>query len=204
MEDIITFGKPSFLAMATTATTKNTDNVSLFADLVTTAVILKNDPALKLKLNQNEMNSLLALVENEAKKVPNIEKGKEILQRIIENKIPSADDQAFFNEYLDALKENPTILLQHKNLQEIINKIINSAKLLSSKGVEVKNLLVNLEDTVKIVEKINITEDYLQNNTLKNNSDEPNVTILKEDNDELGADTVKLSGIDSYGENISS
>jgi|GEM_PF-6780939 len=70
VEDVITFGKPSFLAMATTATTKNTDNVSLLSDLVTTTVVLKNDPDLKLELNKEEMSSLLALVENEAKKIP--------------------------------------------------------------------------------------------------------------------------------------
>lgn len=87
VESVTTFGTTSFLAMATTHTIDNTENICLFSDLVTTASVLKNDPSLQSQLNEEEIKILLTLVESEAKKVPNIERGKQIFQEIIKSKM---------------------------------------------------------------------------------------------------------------------
>lgn len=162
VEDITTFGQPSFLAMATTATTKNTDTVSLLADLVTTAVILNNDPNLKLGLDKREISYLSVIVENESMRVPNFENGKEIFKRIIEDRIQksSSDDKEFYSEYLIALR-HATMTVQYVDTRALINKIINVVEHLD---IETKNLLINLTDTAEIIKKIDInmqTEDYL-------------------------------------------
>ncbi|WP_395477477.1 hypothetical protein [Rickettsia endosymbiont of Pantilius tunicatus] len=124
VESVTTFGTTSFLAMATTHTIDNTENICLFSDPVTTASVLKNDPSLQSQLNEEEIKILLTLVESEAKKVPNIERGKQIFQEIIKSKMQSSspDDQEWYNEYLAALDISSDMSHLNQNPIEIIKK----------------------------------------------------------------------------------
>ncbi|WP_419235465.1 hypothetical protein [Rickettsia endosymbiont of Nabis limbatus] len=65
----------------------------------------------------------LTLVESEAKKVPNIERGKQIFQEIIKSKMQSSspDDQEWYNEYLAALDISSDMSHLNQNPIEIVN-----------------------------------------------------------------------------------
>lgn len=75
-------------------------------------------------MNEEEIKILLTLVESEAKKVPNIERGKQIFQEIIKSKMQSSspDDQEWYNEYLAALDISSDMSHLNQNPIEIIKK----------------------------------------------------------------------------------